>query len=79
MDLYAAELPPSGETQLVVAWPDEGMGETRTPIDTAAIRAAAEQAFEVWPGLEAPDPARQPSGTFTVLEMSGPPPFWHRR
>ncbi|MER6194912.1 ankyrin repeat domain-containing protein [Streptomyces cyaneofuscatus] len=75
VDLYAAELPPSGETQLVVEWPDEGMGETRTLIDTAAIRAAAEQAFEVWPGLEPQDPAGQPSGTFTVLEMSGPPSF----
>lgn len=75
VDLYAAQLPPSGEAQLVVEWPDEGMGETRTPIDTAAIRAAAEQAFEVWPGLEPPDPAGQPSGTFTVLEMSGPPSF----
>ncbi|CAM5521494.1 Ankyrin repeat-containing protein OS=Streptomyces microflavus OX=1919 GN=Smic_86230 PE=4 SV=1 [Streptomyces microflavus] len=75
VDLYAAELPPSGEAQLVVEWPDEGMGETRTLIDTAAIRAAAEQAFEVWPGLEPPDPAGQPSGTFTVLEVSGPPSF----
>lgn len=74
VDLYAAELPPPGEAELVVEWPDEGMGETRTPIDTAAIRAAAEEAFEVWPGLEPPDPAGQPS-TFSVLEMSGPPAF----
>lgn len=74
VDLYAAELPPSGEAELVVEWPDEGMGETRTPVDTAAIRAAAERAFEVWPELEPPDPAEQPR-SFALLELSGPPGF----
>ncbi|EPH45169.1 ankyrin repeat domain-containing protein [Streptomyces aurantiacus] len=74
VDLYLAELPPPGIAHLVVEWPDEGVAETRTPIDTAALHAAAAQAVEVWPGLEPPDPAEQP-GSFATIQMSGPPGF----
>ncbi|MFI0895077.1 ankyrin repeat domain-containing protein [Streptomyces sp. NPDC020983] len=75
VDLYLPELPPPGATELVVEWPDEGIPETRTPLDTAAIRAAAERAVEVWPGL--PEPAADPAGprAFAHMERSGPPAF----
>ncbi|MGW6269378.1 MULTISPECIES: ankyrin repeat domain-containing protein [unclassified Streptomyces] len=77
VDLYLAELPPPGEAQLVVEWPDEGIGETRTAIDTAALRAASARVLEVWPGLEPPDPAEQPD-SFATFTTSGPPSFLAR-
>jgi hypothetical protein len=39
--LYLPELPPPGETQLVVEWPDEAVAETIIAVDTAALHAAA--------------------------------------
>ncbi|WP_326667095.1 ankyrin repeat domain-containing protein [Streptomyces canus] len=72
VDLYLAELPPPGETQLVVEWPDEGVPETRTPVDVDALLAAARRAIEVWPGLEPPDHEALP-GSFATIEISGPP------
>ncbi|MFE6487244.1 ankyrin repeat domain-containing protein [Streptomyces sp. NPDC057757] len=74
VDLYLAELPPPGDAQLVVEWPDENMAEVRTPIDVAALHAASHRAIEIWPGLEPPDQAAQP-GAFGTIEMSGPPTF----
>ncbi|MFI0940794.1 DUF6461 domain-containing protein [Streptomyces sp. NPDC021020] len=75
VELYLPELPPPGATELVVEWPDEGIPETRTPLDTAAIRAAARHALEVWPGL--PEPPADPAGprAFAHMERSGPPAF----
>ncbi|MFD4482190.1 ankyrin repeat domain-containing protein [Streptomyces sp. NPDC058471] len=72
VDLYLAELPPLGEAQLVVEWPDEGIGETRTSIDTAALHAASARVLEVWPGLEPPEPSQQP-GSFATFEVGGTP------
>ncbi|WP_405659093.1 ankyrin repeat domain-containing protein [Streptomyces sp. RK9] len=72
VDLYLGELPPAGETQLVVEWPDEDIPETRTPVDADALRAAARRSVEVWPDLKAPDPATQPSA-FGLFRRSGPP------
>ncbi|MGP4043895.1 ankyrin repeat domain-containing protein [Streptomyces sp. 2A115] len=74
VDLYLAELPPPGEAELVVEWPDEGISETHTPIDVAALHAASARALEVWPGIEPPDPSEQPS-SFARMEVSGPPGF----
>jgi hypothetical protein len=74
VDLYLAELPPPDEAQLVVEWPDEGIDETHTLIDTAALHAAAARVLEVWPGLEPPEPAEQPV-SFATFERSGPPGF----
>jgi hypothetical protein len=71
VDLYLPELPPPGQAQLVVEWPDEGVPETRTPVDADALRAAARRAFEVWPGLEPPE--QEGPGSFARLEVSGPP------
>ncbi|WP_419996452.1 ankyrin repeat domain-containing protein [Streptomyces boninensis] len=81
VDLYLAELPPAGEAQLVVEWPDEGIAETRVPVDVAALRAAAGRVVEVWPGLEPPEPEAAgpgPAGrsrVVTYVEASGPPGF----
>ncbi|WP_053849252.1 ankyrin repeat domain-containing protein [Streptomyces sp. NRRL B-24085] len=74
VDLYLPELPPPGQAQLVVEWPDEGVPETRTPVDADALRAAAGSAVEVWPGLQPPD-QEGPSGSFAMMEVSGPPAF----
>ncbi|MET8117067.1 ankyrin repeat domain-containing protein [Streptomyces prasinus] len=74
VDLYLAELPPPGEAELVVEWPDESMAETRTAIDVEVLRAASGRALEVWPDLGPPEPAQQP-GAFATMEMSGPPTF----
>ncbi|WP_449349087.1 ankyrin repeat domain-containing protein [Streptomyces shaanxiensis] len=72
VDLYLPELPPPGDTQLVIEWPDEGVPETRTPVDTAALLAASRRAHEVWPDLEPPDPEEPPT-SFMTVEVSGPP------
>ncbi|MDL5198889.1 ankyrin repeat domain-containing protein [Streptomyces sp. ALI-76-A] len=74
VDLYLPELPPLGDTLLVVEWPDEEIAETWTSIDAAAVHADAGRALEIWPGIEPPDPAGQP-GSFTRLQVSGPPTF----
>ncbi|MFJ6087993.1 ankyrin repeat domain-containing protein [Streptomyces sp. NPDC092369] len=73
VDLYLAELPPPGDTELVVEWPDEDMVETRTQVDVSALRAASHRALEVWPELQPPDQEAQQPGTFAVLTVSGPP------
>ncbi|MEU7577305.1 ankyrin repeat domain-containing protein [Streptomyces sp. NPDC041068] len=74
VDLYLPELPPLGETRLVVEWPDEDVPETSTPVDAGALRAAAAQAVEVWPDLPTPDPASEPE--FVIMGgTSGPPDF----
>lgn len=72
VDLYLPELPPPGETLLVVEWPDEGIAETRVAVDAAALRAGARQAVEVWPDLpdHGPDEALRLVGR---VEMGGPP------
>ncbi|WP_254878385.1 ankyrin repeat domain-containing protein [Streptomyces sp. NA04227] len=72
VDLYLAELPPAGPAQLVLEWPDEGIVETRTTVDMNALHSAATQVHEVWPGIEQPDPSRQPE-RFGFIETGGPP------
>ncbi|WP_406154327.1 ankyrin repeat domain-containing protein [Streptomyces sp. NBC_01023] len=74
VDLHLVELPPPGEAQLVVEWPDEEIAETRTPVEVGALHAASGRVLEVWPGLEPPDPAGQP-GKFMYVEKGGPPSF----
>lgn len=41
-------LPPASPMTLIVEWPEEGIAETRTEIDGAAIRAAAASATDIW-------------------------------
>lgn len=42
-------LPPEGPLKLVVAWPQYGIPETVTELDSAPIRAAAGRATPLWP------------------------------
>ncbi|MFJ9154671.1 ankyrin repeat domain-containing protein [Streptomyces sp. NPDC102270] len=72
VDLYLPQLPPPGQAQLVVEWPDEGVPETRTAVDADALRAASRRAFEVWPGLEPPE-QEAATGSIAAFEVSGPP------
>lgn len=51
VSLTLTGLPPEGPLSLVVEWPDEGVSETGTALDAAAIRDAALRVVEVWPGL----------------------------
>ncbi|WTW93581.1 ankyrin repeat domain-containing protein [Streptomycetaceae bacterium NBC_01309] len=55
-ELHLSQLPPAGELVLVIEWPDQGIPETATALDAAAVRAAAERAYEVWPDLDPPRP-----------------------
>ncbi len=55
LDLFLTGLPPHGPLTLVVEWPDEGVRERHTELDATAIRDAAAQAVEVWPGLRQPE------------------------
>ncbi|MDT0344497.1 ankyrin repeat domain-containing protein [Streptomyces litchfieldiae] len=74
VDLYLAELPPLGDAQLVVEWPDEGIAETHTPVEVAALHAATSRTIEVWPGLEPPEPTEE-SRSIATMELGGPPSF----
>jgi hypothetical protein len=53
---WASPLPPDGPVTFVLAWPAFGMPESRTVLDSAAIRAAADHSQLLWP----PQPAMQP-------------------
>lgn len=49
--IFVWPLPGDGPFTLVVQWLDRDIKETHTELDGAAIRAAAEEAGELWPGL----------------------------
>lgn len=72
VDLYLPQLPPPGETRLVVEWPDEEIAETVTPVDAASLRAASTRAVEVWPDLPVREPASGPS-LLAHVWLGGPP------
>ena len=48
-DYWVWPLPPEGPVAFVCEWPALGIDETRTEIDAAVIREAADRAQEVWP------------------------------
>ncbi|WP_434533209.1 hypothetical protein [Amycolatopsis carbonis] len=49
--IFVWPLPGNGPFTLVVQWLDRDIEETHTELDGAAIRAAAVEAGELWPGL----------------------------
>ena len=60
---WVAPLPPEGPVTFVLAWPAFGMPESRTVLDGAAIRAAADRSQRLWapqPAVEAPEPPSRP-------------------
>jgi hypothetical protein len=52
---WVSPLPPEGPVTFVLAWPAFGMPESRTVLDGAAIRAAADRSQQLWP----PQPTRE--------------------
>ncbi|GHG13299.1 MULTISPECIES: hypothetical protein [Amycolatopsis] len=50
-EIFLWPLPSAGPLKLVVQWTDREIPETRTTLDGGAIRAAAKDAAEIWPGL----------------------------
>ncbi|MFF4696846.1 ankyrin repeat domain-containing protein [Streptomyces chattanoogensis] len=70
LQLHLSQLPPEGLTQLVVAWPDERVPETRTAIDAAALRAAAGEVLEIWPDAAPPAPPSDGEGEQSFLFAS---------
>lgn len=69
-DFYLCPLPPGDRLSVITAWPSLGITEARQQLDAAAIRAAAEQAIELWPiepddeQLEPPPPPLLPPGSW---------------
>lgn len=55
---WVSPLPPAGPVTLVLAWPAFGMPESRSVIDGAIIRAAAERSQVLWP---LPPPTQPPT------------------
>ncbi|GAA2616028.1 hypothetical protein [Paractinoplanes durhamensis] len=56
-EYWVSPLPPEGPVTVVLAWPSFGIPETRTVLDGAAIRAAAERSQLLWP----PQPPEEPT------------------
>jgi hypothetical protein len=50
-EVFVWPLPPDGPLKLVVQWRDRDIAESQTELDGAAIRVAAKDAAEIWPGL----------------------------
>ena len=58
--IFVWPLPPEGPMDVIVQWLDRGIAETFTELDGSAIRAAALDAREIWPGLKLRAPGRIP-------------------
>ncbi len=70
---WVTPLPPEGPVTFVLAWPEFGLPESRTVVDSAAIRSAAERSHVLWPpqpdmAPELPPPPRPSSGWFAYGE-----------
>lgn len=57
---WVSPLPPEGPVTIVLAWPAFGMPESRTVLDGAAIRAAAERSQLLWPPQPVSEPPEPP-------------------
>ena len=49
MEYRVRPLPPPGPLAFICAWPGRGIAASRTEVDGAAIRAAADTAVPLWP------------------------------
>jgi hypothetical protein len=67
---WVSPLPPQGPVTFVLSWPAFGIPESRTVLDGAAIRVAADRSQLLWPPQPAtespqpPSPPRPSSGWF---------------
>lgn len=59
-DVFVWPLPPDGPMNVIVQWLDRDISETFTELDGSAIRAAATEAREIWPGLKRRPPESLP-------------------
>ncbi|MBB5933859.1 hypothetical protein [Streptomyces zagrosensis] len=57
--LHLSQLPPEGNLELFVEWLDEDIPEARTTFDATALRAAAEEAVEIWSDTDLPSARRE--------------------
>ena len=57
---WVSPLPPDGPVTFVLAWPGFGLPESRTVVDGAAIRTAAERSQLLWPAEPPGEPAEPP-------------------
>jgi hypothetical protein len=57
---WVSPLPPEGPVTIVLAWPAFGMPESRTVVDSAAIRAAGERSQLLWPPQPVTEPPEPP-------------------
>ncbi|MFE0027002.1 hypothetical protein [Amycolatopsis sp. NPDC059021] len=60
-EVFVWPLPPPGPMKLIVQWLDRGIRETQTRLDGGAIRGAAPEAGELWPGLHRRTPNELPA------------------
>ncbi|WP_410654450.1 hypothetical protein [Amycolatopsis sp. lyj-112] len=74
--IFLWPLPPAGPLEFVVQWRDRDIEETHTSLDGTALRDAAKEAGEIWPGL----PARETHGlpTRRVGAQAMITPAWPR-
>jgi hypothetical protein len=57
---WVSPLPPTGPVTFVLAWPAFDIPESRTVLDSAPIRAAADHSQLLWPPQPAEEPAQPP-------------------
>jgi hypothetical protein len=57
---WVSPLPPAGPVTFVLAWPGFDLPESRTVVDSAPIRAAAERSQLLWPPQPAEEPPQPP-------------------
>jgi hypothetical protein len=58
--VFVWPLPSEGPMNVIVQWLDRGIAETFTELDGSAVRAAAKDAREIWPGLKRRVPGNLP-------------------
>jgi hypothetical protein len=68
MTYWLAPLPPEGPVTFIVAWPGFGLPQSRTIVDSAGIRAAAERSHILWP----PQPTGRPGSGSHPSPTAGP-------
>lgn len=64
-DFWVWRLPPPGPVTVVCEWPSEGIGETRTTLDSDALQTAAARAQVLWD-----DPGATVGGSWSTVSFA---------
>ncbi|RJQ88194.1 hypothetical protein D5S19_07755 [Amycolatopsis panacis] len=64
--IFVWPLPSDGQMEIIVQWLERGIPETHNGFDGARIRAAANEAGELWPGLP-----RRPGNGVAMRQIAG--------